>query len=73
MPKLPWSRISEVPSETEVTIMGSRLPLRSYRHLPRFLWATQRIRKQPARSEGLVGYALDADTPDVLDRLGLGR
>ena len=61
MPKLPWSNVSEVPADTEVTIMGSRLPLRSYRHVPRFLRATQRIRRQLARSEGLVGYALDAE------------
>src|SRR5918996_1590146 len=61
MPKLPWSNVSDVPSDTDVTIMGSRLPLRSYRHVPRFLWATQRIRRQLARSEGLVGYALDAE------------
>jgi hypothetical protein len=61
MPKLPWASISEVPADTEVTIMGSRLPLRSYRHIPRFLWATLRIRKQLARSQGLVGYALDAE------------
>ncbi|HZA77209.1 MAG TPA: hypothetical protein VE623_12565 [Acidimicrobiales bacterium] len=61
MPKLPWSNVSDVPSDTDVTIMGSRLPLRSYRHVPRFLWATQRIRRQLARSEGLVGYALEAE------------
>jgi hypothetical protein len=61
MPKLPWARVGEVPSDTEVTIMGSRLPLQSYRHVPRFLLATLRIRRQLARSEGLVGYALDAE------------
>ena len=61
MPKLPWADITEVPADTEVTVMGSRLPLRSYRHIPRFLRATQRIRKQLADSRGLVGYALDAE------------
>jgi hypothetical protein len=60
MPKLPWASITEVPADTEVTIMGSRLPLRSYRHIPRFLRATMRIRKQLARNQGLVGYALEA-------------
>lgn len=60
MPKIPWASITEVPSDTEVTIMGSRLPLRNYRHIPRFLRATLRIRKQLARSHGLLGYALNA-------------
>ncbi len=60
MPKLPWTSITGVPPETPVTIMGSRLPLQRYRYIPRFLQATLRIRKQLARSEGLVGYALDA-------------
>jgi hypothetical protein len=61
MPKLPWTTITDVPPETEVTIMGSRLPLRHYRHIPRFLRATLRIRRQLAHSDGLVGYALDAE------------
>jgi len=58
--KRAWASITEVPGGTEVTIMASRLPLRRYRHVPRFLRATSRIRKQLADSEGLVGYALDA-------------
>lgn len=60
MPKLPWTEIESVPPDTEVTVMASRLPLRRYRHVPRFLAGTLRIRRQLARSEGLVGYALDA-------------
>lgn len=60
MPKLPWASVHEVDPDTEVTVMGSRLPLRRYRHIPRFMAATLRIRRQLARSEGLVGYALDA-------------
>lgn len=61
MPKLPWTSINDVPSDTDITIMGSRLPLRSYWYVPRFLFATLRIRRQLARSHGLVGYALDAE------------
>jgi heme-degrading monooxygenase HmoA len=60
MPKLPWASINEVESDTDVTIMGSRLPLRSHLAVPGFLLAAQRIRKQLKGSEGLVGYALDA-------------
>ncbi len=40
--------------------MASRLPLRSYRHIPRFLRATFAIRRQLRTASGLVGYALDA-------------
>lgn len=40
--------------------MGSRLPLRSHLHIPGFLAATLRIRRQLAEAPGLVGYALDA-------------
>jgi hypothetical protein len=61
MPKLSWATINDVPPDTEVTIMGSRLPLRQYRHIPRFLRVTLRIRKQLAHADGLVGYALDAE------------
>ena len=40
--------------------MASRLPLRSHLHLPGFLTATLRIRRQLAEAPGVVGYALDA-------------
>ncbi|HEY8524137.1 MAG TPA: hypothetical protein VIL48_04180 [Acidimicrobiales bacterium] len=60
MPKLPWAEIESVPPDTEITVMASRLPLRRYRHVPGFLAATRRIRRQLARAEGLVGYALEA-------------
>jgi hypothetical protein len=60
MPKLPWTNVNPVDATTECTIMGSRLPLRDYRHVPSFLRWTLRIRRQLAASEGLVGYALDA-------------
>ncbi|HEX8804060.1 MAG TPA: hypothetical protein VF743_07695 [Acidimicrobiales bacterium] len=61
MPKLSWTAVSDVPPETEVVIMGSRLPLRRHRSIPAFMAATLRIRRQLAGSEGLVGYALDAE------------
>ena len=70
MPPLPWSRISTVDPGTEVTVVATRLPLRSYRHIPGFLRWTLRIRRQLAQgpsgpgsgaaTSGLVGYSLDA-------------
>ncbi len=60
MPALPWKRIDEVDETTELTMMASRLPLRSHRHIPGFLRATLRIRRQLAAAPGVVGYALDA-------------
>ena len=60
MPALPWSRISTARPGTELTVMASRLPLRSHRHIPAFLRWTWRIRAQLAHAPGLVGYSLDA-------------
>ena len=60
MPALPWKRIDEVDATTELTMMASRLPLRSHLHIPGFLRATLRIRRQLAAAPGIVGYALDA-------------
>ena len=60
MPALPWKRIDEVDATTELTMMASRLPLRSHLHIPGFLRATLRIRRQLAAAPGVVGYALDA-------------
>jgi hypothetical protein len=50
----------DVDPRTEVTVMGSRLPLRSHRGIPAFLLWTLRIRRQLARTPGVIGYALDA-------------
>lgn len=41
-------------------MVATKLPLRSYRHIPAFLRWTWRIRGQLAHAEGLVGYSLDA-------------
>ena len=61
MPKLPWVTVTELDPDAEVTVMASRLPLRRYRHIPGFMAATLRIRRQLAAAEGLGGYALDAE------------
>jgi hypothetical protein len=60
MPALPWITVSKMDPDAECTVMASKLPLRSYRHIPGFLRWTLRIRRQLATSPGLVGYALDA-------------
>ncbi|SDZ24865.1 hypothetical protein SAMN05660209_05168 [Geodermatophilus africanus] len=60
MPAIPWSTVDVVEPHAEVTPMGSRLPLRSYRDIPAFLLWTLRIRRQLAGTAGVVGYALDA-------------
>jgi heme-degrading monooxygenase HmoA len=57
---LPWTTLTEPAADREYVVMASRLPLARYRHIPSFLRATNVIRKQLAKSEGLVGYALDA-------------
>jgi hypothetical protein len=60
MPALPWtSRTTPDPDATYV-VMGSRLPLRGYRFVPRFLAHSMRIRRQLAGADGLIGYALNA-------------
>jgi hypothetical protein len=60
VPALPWTSHAEVAPDTEVTVMGSRLPLASPLFVPSFLGWTLRIRRQLAHADGLVGYALDA-------------
>jgi hypothetical protein len=64
MPALPWKRNEAVDPDTEVTVMASRLPLRSHLRIPRFLTATLRIRRQLSAAPGLIGYALDAKLLD---------
>jgi hypothetical protein len=40
--------------------MGSKLPLRGFRFIPRFLAHSIKIRRQLATADGLIGYALNA-------------
>lgn len=60
MPALPWLTIHDADPDAEYTVMASRLPLRSHRHIPRFLRATMKIRRQLAAADGLAGYSLNA-------------
>ena len=61
MPALPWSQRRAVEPGRTYVAMASRLPLRRHRSIPRFLRDTLAIRRQLARADGMVGYALDAE------------
>ena len=60
MPALPWFSVGTPDPDADVIVMASRLPLRSHGDIPRFLWRTWLVRRQLARSPGLIGYSLDA-------------
>jgi len=62
MPALPWTTdtASTPDPEQPVIVLASRLELRSYRDVVRFLRAAMRIRSQVRGSEGAHGLALDA-------------
>ena len=60
MPALPWITVATPDRDANLTIIASRLPLRSHRDIPRFLWHTWLVQRQLAHSPGLVGYSLDA-------------
>jgi heme-degrading monooxygenase HmoA len=61
MPALPWTQRQEVDPSREYVAMASRLPLKRSRSIPGFLRDALAIRRQLARADGLVGYALDAE------------
>ncbi len=61
MPALPWIQRQEVDPSREYVAMASRLPLKRRRSIPGFLRDALAIRRQLARADGLVGYALDAE------------
>ena len=61
MPALPWVQRETLDPETTYLAMASYLPLKRRRSIPGFLRDTLAIRRQLARAEGLVGYALDAE------------
>jgi heme-degrading monooxygenase HmoA len=58
MPPIPWRSRSEAASDQRCLVMASRLPLRSYWMIPRFLRLTLSVARQLERSDGLVGYSL---------------
>ncbi len=60
MPALPWRKRRMIDPAGSYVVMYTRLPLQRSRSIPGFLRETQRIRRQLARTPGLVGYALKA-------------
>jgi hypothetical protein len=60
MPALPWTSRTTPDTDAAYVVMGSSLPLRGYRFVPRFLAHSMKIRRQLARADGLIGYALNA-------------
>ena len=62
MPSRRWIGVSRpVDPNGACTIFAARLPLRSYRQMPRLLWLVIRIRSQLRASPGILGYAFDLD------------
>ncbi len=60
MPALPWTAIATAESNKEYPALLSRLPLATFRAMPKFFRFVFGIRSQLADSEGLIGYSLDA-------------
>jgi hypothetical protein len=60
MPALPWVERQPIDPDREYVVMASHLPLKAYRFIPGFLRDTLAVRRQLATTEGLVGYALNA-------------
>ena len=61
MPALPWTHRQVIDPDHVYIVMASRLPLKAHRFIPGFLVDTLRIRRQLARTDGLVAYALNAE------------
>ena len=61
MPALPWAQRRAVVPGRMYVAMASRLPLKHRRSVPGFLRDILAIRRQLARADGMVGYALDAE------------
>ena len=81
MPAMPWITVRTPDSDVNLTVVATRLPLRSHRQTPRFMWHTVRIMRQLRKEDHLIGYSLWAElhrktfwTVSAWDsRSGLGR
>jgi hypothetical protein len=60
VPALPWTTVAPADPDAEVVVMASTFRLRSARHVPGFLSASMRIRRQVAAAPGALGLSLDA-------------
>src|SRR3954466_2011735 len=66
MPTLPWTPADPGAAGTdtsagEVVVLASRLELRRFRPVPRFLAAAMRVRAQVRRTPGAIGVSLVAE------------
>ena len=62
MPCLRWITVSSPADPAGAcTIFAARLPLRSYRQMPRLLWFAIHVGTQLHRTPGLLGYTLDLE------------
>jgi heme-degrading monooxygenase HmoA len=61
VPALPWVQRENIDPTVTYQAMASYLPLKRHRSIPGFLADALAIRLQLERTEGLVGYALDAE------------
>jgi nitrite reductase/ring-hydroxylating ferredoxin subunit len=61
LPALPWTSFTEAEVDKEYAALLSRLPLATFRAMPKFFRFVFGIRRQLATSEGLIGYSLDAN------------
>jgi hypothetical protein len=60
MPTLPWTPVEEPAPDDVVVVLGSKLELRSYRHILGFLRAALSVRRQVRYSPGALGVSLIA-------------
>jgi nitrite reductase/ring-hydroxylating ferredoxin subunit len=60
VPALPWTSFTQAEDDKEYAVLLSRLPLATFRAMPKFFRFVFGIRRQLAESEGLIGYSLDA-------------
>jgi hypothetical protein len=59
MPALRWTTVGRPPDPAGVcTVFAARLPLRSYRDVPRLVWFAVRVRRQLRSATAVLGYAL---------------
>jgi quinol monooxygenase YgiN len=60
VPALRWTAVAAPDPDSQYVVMASSLPLRRLTATVRFFRFVQAIRRQLARSDGLLGYALRA-------------
>lgn len=64
MLRLSWISASTPDPATECNVLATRLPLRTYRDLPRLLWWSARITRRLSSCPGLLGHAFALQVGD---------